>query len=59
MLVSNTNLDISIGSTYEIETQFIIAFDLGYVNKEELDNLLNDLDKIIKMIAKFRCILQI
>ncbi len=52
-------LEISIGSIYEIETQLLIAFDLGYVNKEELDDLLNDLDKIIKMTAKFRSTLQI
>lgn len=52
-------LEISIGSIYEIETQLLIAFDLGYVNKEELDDLINELDKIIKMTAKFRSTLQI
>jgi len=47
-------LEISIGSTYEIETQLLIAFDLGYINQDKLDELSTDLNKIIKMISKFR-----
>ncbi|RKS02084.1 four helix bundle protein [Flavobacterium sp. 102] len=52
-------LEIAIGSIYEIETQLLIAFDLGYINQLELDKLVNDLDTIIKMISKFRSSLKI
>jgi four helix bundle protein len=52
-------LEISIGSIYEIETQLLIAFDLGYIDQEKLDELCTDLNKIIKMISKFRSTLQI
>jgi len=34
-------LQITLGSAYEIETQLLIAFDLGFIEKEELDNLLS------------------
>ncbi|TBX69177.1 four helix bundle protein [Flavobacterium silvisoli] len=47
-------LEIAIGSVYEIETQLLIAFDLGYINQIELDKLVHDLDIIIKMTTKFR-----
>ncbi len=52
-------LEIAIGSIYEIETQLLIAFDLGYVNQLKLDELINDLETIVKMISKFRSTLQI
>ena len=41
-------LQIALGSAYEIETQLLIAFDLNFVNKEELDMLLNELSSIVK-----------
>ncbi len=47
-------LQITLGSAYEIETQLLIAFDLGFIEKEELDNLLSALDSIIKMTSKFK-----
>jgi four helix bundle protein len=52
-------LEIAIGSIYEIETQLLISFDLGYINQIILDELIYDLDIIIKMISKFRSSLQI
>lgn len=52
-------LEIAIGSIYEIETQLLIAFDLGYVNQLKLDELIHDLETIVKMISKFRSTLQI
>jgi len=52
-------LEISIGSIYELETQLLIAFDLGYINQNKLDELSTNLNKIIKMISKFRSTLQI
>ena len=47
-------LEIAIGSAYEIETQLLIAFDLGYINQIKLDELCFNIDRIIKMTSKFR-----
>lgn len=47
-------LEIAIGSYFEMETQLLISFDLGYIEQSELDALLNELCIIIKMISKFR-----
>jgi four helix bundle protein len=47
-------LEIAIGSTYEIETQLLIAFDLGYIDQIKLDELCFNIDRIIKMTSKFR-----
>lgn len=52
-------LEIAIGSIYEIETQLLIASDLGYLNQSKLDELLHNLDLIIKMTSKFRSTLKI
>ncbi len=51
-------LQITLGSAYEIETQLLIAFDLGFINKDELDDLLKSLDSIIKMTSKFKSTLK-
>jgi len=51
-------LEIALGSTYEIETQLLIAFDLGYINQLKLDELLYSLNIIVKMTAKFRSTLK-
>lgn len=47
-------LEITLGSAYEIETQLLIASDLNFLNKDELDKLLNELGEIIKMVSKFK-----
>ncbi|MEO8236674.1 MAG: four helix bundle protein [Flavobacterium sp.] len=47
-------LEIAIGSIFEIETQLLIAFDLGYINQLKLDELCFNLDKIVKMTSKFK-----
>jgi four helix bundle protein len=47
-------LEIAIGSIFEIETQLLISFDLGYISQIKLDELCFNLDRIIKMTAKFR-----
>lgn len=52
-------LEIAIGSIYEIETQLLIAFDLGYINQGKLNELLYNLDVIVKMTSKFRSTLKI
>ena len=51
-------LQITLGSAYEIETQLLIAFDLGFIEKEESDNLLKALGTIIKMTSKFKSTLK-
>lgn len=52
-------LEIAIGSAYEIETQLIIASDLGFLKSDNLDSLIFQLEEIIKMISKFRSTLKI
>lgn len=47
-------LEISIGSLYEIETQLLISFDLGYLNEEKLDKTISEIEIILKMIINFR-----
>ncbi|WP_136465654.1 four helix bundle protein [Flagellimonas onchidii] len=47
-------LEIAIGSLYEIETQLLISNDLGFIQKNELNLLLSDLNSIIKMTSKFK-----
>jgi four helix bundle protein len=42
-------LSISLGSLAEVETQIIIANEIGYLAKEELDSLRIKIDHIRKM----------
>ena len=51
-------LEIAIGSCYEIETQLLIANDLGFILNEKLDILLNNLEIIVKMTSKFKTTLK-
>ncbi|MDN3725058.1 four helix bundle protein [Aequorivita sp. SDUM287046] len=51
-------LEITIGSCYEIETQLLIANDLGFLNEENLNSLLLKLEVIIKMTSKFKSTLK-
>ncbi len=46
-------LEIAIGSCYELETQVLIANDLGFLDKEELQRLQAELARIIMMTSKF------
>ena len=52
-------LRIAIGSAYEIETQLLIAHDLEYLSKENLQKLTQELEEIIKMTSKFTTTLKI
>jgi four helix bundle protein len=52
-------LEIAIGSAYEVETQLLIAYDLGFVNATELETKASELNEIIKMISRFRTTLKI
>ncbi len=46
-------LQNAIGSSYEVETQLIIAYKIEYLNHENFEELKNELNKIQSMIAKF------
>jgi four helix bundle protein len=52
-------LEIALGSAYEIETQILISFDLGFITKSELDEMTLKIEEIIKMVSKFRSSLKI
>lgn len=51
-------LDIAIGSSYELETQLLIANDLNFLTPEKVDELIKKLNKITSMTIKFKTILQ-
>ncbi|MGB6268323.1 MAG: four helix bundle protein [Olleya sp.] len=51
-------LQITLGSAYEIETQLLIASDLNFIDEEELNSLLKNLESIIKMTSKFKSTLK-
>lgn len=42
-------LNITMGSCFELETQLIIAFELSYITKEDLEKFIIDLNKLEKM----------
>lgn len=50
----NRFLEIAVGSMYEIETQLLIASDLGFIHQKELDIFLGKLESIVKMTSKFK-----
>jgi len=52
-------IEIAIGSAYEIETQLLIASDLGFIKSDKLETVIEQLEEIIKMMSKFRSTLKI
>ncbi|MFV8379539.1 four helix bundle protein [Flavobacterium sp. LB3R33] len=50
-------LEIAIGSAYEVETQILISSDLGFITPEDLKELTDMLNEIIKMTSRFRATL--
>ena len=47
-------LDISLGESFELETQTIIANRVGLLDQKQFDDLNQDLDEIQKMIIGFK-----
>ena len=45
-------VNISFGSASELETQILIARNLGYVNENEIENTMSHLNEISKMLYK-------
>lgn len=50
-------LEIAIGSAYEVETQLLISSDLGFINEQDVTELINLLEEITKMTSRFRATL--
>ncbi len=44
-------LEIALGSTYEVETQIYIAYNLSYINKEQCDYFIQKLQSIEKRLT--------
>ncbi len=44
-------LHITLGSAAELETQIIISKELNFIDQEKLDNILEKLDHLAKMIS--------
>ncbi len=51
-------LEISLGSSFEVETQLIIAQKIGYISQEKYDEMFSKVDEIEKitnsMVARIR-----
>jgi four helix bundle protein len=47
-------LDIAMGSSFELESQIILAIDLDFINQENGKNLIEDIKEIQKMINGFK-----
>ncbi|MBK7107294.1 MAG: four helix bundle protein [Ignavibacteriae bacterium] len=47
-------LDMANGSAFELETQLYLAFDLNFINKTDLENILGQVIEIEKLIYGFR-----
>lgn len=44
-------LDTALGSAYEVETQLLIAYKVGYVNNDKYNELNNGITEIQKQLA--------
>lgn len=42
---------IARGSIYELETQLYLSFDLNFINSKTLEELLNQLEKVRKLLS--------
>ncbi len=51
-------LDIAIGSLCELETQIYLSYDLAFIKKEVMTNLLEEITIIRKMTLRFRASLK-
>jgi len=46
-------LRISMGSVKELECQFYVALDVGYIKEKEFNSIIDKLDKLGKMLWKY------
>jgi four helix bundle protein len=47
-------LDIALGSAFELETEIILAFDIGYIDEERFNKVCEQVQEIQKMIVGFK-----
>lgn len=47
-------ISIALGSAYELETQLDIAFELKFINENQLNRVKGEVVQVQKMIFKFR-----
>ena len=47
-------LEMSIGSSFELETELIVSYNLKYIDTIVYENLLNEISEIQKMIYGFK-----
>lgn len=47
-------LGIAMSSSYELETQIYLSLDLGYLFQSEMDNLIEKLNEVQRMIVGLR-----
>ena len=47
-------LDMAIGSNCELETQFYLANDLGFINQQKMANLSDEIRQIRRMIIGYQ-----
>ena len=47
-------LDIAIASSYELETQLILSFDLSYISEDKLNSITERTNEVQKLIHGFQ-----
>jgi four helix bundle protein len=52
-------LDFALGSLFELETQVILANDLNFINPEDFEFIQKEIKSLIRMIVKFKGILNV
>ena len=45
-------LEISVGSSFEVETQLIIAHEVGFVSRDVIDPIIENLQKVAEYFEK-------
>ncbi|NQY07238.1 MAG: four helix bundle protein [Flavobacteriaceae bacterium] len=51
-------LEFGIGAAYEVQTQLLISADIGFLNNDDMDNTIEKITSIIKMMVKFKSTLK-
>ncbi|MEQ8910404.1 MAG: four helix bundle protein [Vicingaceae bacterium] len=47
-------LDVSLGSSYELETQFLIALKRNYLNEKKYNQIIEEIEEFQKMTVGFQ-----
>jgi len=46
-------VEIALGSCFELESQFLVSYELDFGNKERIENILQEIDEEQKMLIAF------